>query len=184
MLTIFCESLIQGKIPDEWKLAIICPIFKKGSRTNPSNYRPISLTSIICKIIESIIRDELLKHLMVNKLLSKAQHGFIPRRSCLSNLLETLDFITSTLADGQNVDEIMLDFAKAFDLVPHKRLVHKLAAYGVADDLLEWFKDYLSNRKQMVMVGGENSTWTEVLSGVPQGSVLGPLLRCIYKRFT
>ena len=80
---------------------------------------------------------------MVNMLLSKVQHGFIRQRSCFSYFLETLDFITSTLADGQNVDEILLDFAKAFDLLPHKRLFQKLAAYGVAGGLLEWFKDYL-----------------------------------------
>ena len=121
LVILFRKSLMQNKIPNLWKLALISPIFKKGSRTLAANYRPISLTSIVCKLLESIIRDEFLNHLILNKLLNPAQHGFVPHRSCLSNLLETLDFITASLADGLNVDEVLLDFAKAFALVPYRR---------------------------------------------------------------
>ena len=95
-----------------------------------SNYRPIALNSVISKILERIIRDELLRHLIENRLINKAQHGFVPSKSCLSNLLETLDFITSSLVESNSVD-----FAKAFDLVPHRRLVHKIRGYGVTDEM-------------------------------------------------
>ena len=125
----FAEPLVilfrELKIPNSWRFANISPIFKKGHRTLRSNYRPISLTSVISKILERIIRDELLRHLIENGLVNKAQHGFVPSKSCLSNLLETLDFITSSLVEGNSVDEILLDF----DLVPHRRLVHKIKRY-------------------------------------------------------
>ena len=113
-------------------------------------------------------------------MVSKAQHGFVPAKSCLSNLLETLDYITSSLVDGYCVDEILLDFAKAFDLVPHRRLVQKIRAYGVTDELTRWFEDFLACRKQRVTIGEANSKWSDVRSGVPQGSVLGPLLFVVY----
>ena len=115
---LFRESIKQGKIPNSWRFANISPIFKKGHRTARANYRPISLTSVISKILERIIRDELLGHLMENRLVTRSQHGFVPSKSCLSNLLETLDSITSSLVEGNSVDGILLDFAKAFDLVP------------------------------------------------------------------
>ena len=122
---LFRESIKQGKIPNSCRYANISPIFKKRHRTLSSNYRPISLTFVISKILERIIKKELLGHLVDNCLLSKAQHGFVPAKSCLSNLLETLDLTTSSLAEGHCVDEILLDFSKAFDLVPHRRLIKK-----------------------------------------------------------
>ena len=125
---LFRESIKQGKIPNSWIYANISPIFKKGHITLRSNYRPIILT-IISKILERIIRKELFGRLIDNSLLSITQHGFVPAKSCLSKLLETLDLITSSLAEGHCVDKILLNFSKAFDLVPYRRLIKKIRAY-------------------------------------------------------
>ena len=123
---IFEKSLVEGKIPELWRLANVTPIFKKGNRSEAQNYRPVSLTSVVCKVLEGFVRDSLMEYLARNGLLAKEQHGFVRNKSCVTNLLESLDFITHALANGKCVDEILLDFAKAFDTVPHKRLVHKM----------------------------------------------------------
>ena len=102
------------------------PIFEKGCRSDRKNYRPVSLTSIICKILESFVRDGIMDYMVANGLLSKNQHGFVPRRSCVTNLLETLDYLTNELSKGNDVDEILLDLSKTFDLVPHNRLIYKI----------------------------------------------------------
>ena len=133
---------MQNKIQNLWNLGLISTIFKKGSITLAVNYRPLSLTSIVFKLFESIIRVVFLNHLIENKLLNPAQHGFVPHRSCLSNLLETLDFITASNTDGLNVDEVLLEIAKAFDLASYRRLLHKLAAYGVSHKILSWLKNF------------------------------------------
>ena len=112
--------------------------------------------------------------------MNTAHHGFVPYRSCLSNLLETFDFITASLAGGLNFDEVLLYYAKAFYLVPHRRLLHKLAGYGVSREILSWFEDFLSNLKQRVVVGQKMSEWSDVLSCVPKGSVLGPIFFVAY----
>jgi hypothetical protein len=177
---IFYKSLQEGEIPDKWRDANVTPLHKKGSRLDPANYRPVSLTSIPCKILERIIRDTVMDHLYRNNLIAKQQHGFVRNKACVTNLLETIDQITSTLAYRQWVDVIFLDFAKAFDKVPHRRLVHKLAAYGISGKLLEWIKSFLRGRRQRVVMGNNVSEWEQVTSGVPQGSVLGPLLFVIY----
>ena len=123
------------------------------------NYRPISLTSITCKVLESIIRDQLMEHLVKNNLIVGSQHGFVPKKGCVSNLLETLDTITSDLAKGTSIDEIYLDFSKAFDTVPHKRLLHKLRGYGLSEKMVCWFDDFLSGRMQRVVLGDSKSGW-------------------------
>ncbi len=130
--------------------------------------------------MESIVRDSIMKHLIDNKLISTEQHGFVKNKSCVTNLLETLDLITQALEDGFPIDIIFLDFAKAFDSVPHERLCSKLSAYGINGELLNWCKGFLSNRTQRVVLGKYVSDWKAVLSGVPQGSVLGPLLFVIF----
>lgn len=167
-------------IPEDWKRAFVSPIYKKGLKCHAENYRPISLTSVFCKIIETFVREKIMKHLHEQRLLSAKQHGFISGRSTTIQLLNYLDKCTQAIVDGGVVDTIYLDFEKAFDTVPHRRLLGKLRAYGIDGNILSWISEFLSGRSQEVIVNGEKSISALVLSGIPQGTVLGPVLFVIY----
>ena len=125
------KTLEDGSMPEDWRTANVTPIFRKGAKNNPGNYRPVSLTSVCCKMLESIIKDDIVNHLERKNLINLSQHGFMRGRSCTSNLLSFLERITLAVDDGEPVDIIFLDFAKAFDKVPVERLLKKVWAHGV-----------------------------------------------------
>ena len=177
---IFQTSINSGTIPNRWKEANICGVFKKGDKNDPANYRPVSLTCVCCKILEHIIHSHVMKFLDKHNILTDSQHGFRAKRSTETQLLLTINDISKQVDLNNTITMAILDFSKAFDKVPHKRLLSKLSAYGIDGNLLDWFSSFLSNRIQRVVCDGEVSSSKQVLSGVPQGTVLGPLLFLLY----
>jgi hypothetical protein len=177
---LFNKSLESGILPEDWKTAEVTAIFKKGSKQDPGNYRPVSLTCIICKVLESVIRDALVNFFLDNNLYTDCQHGFRKKRSCVTHLLEVMEDFTMLMEQRQDIDVIYCDFKKAFDTVPHERLLIKLAAYGVVGGTLAWIKSFLNGRSQHVQVGTAKSNKVSVLSGIPQGSILGPILFTVF----
>jgi len=169
-----------GQVPDLWKQAIVIPIFKKGKRDLVSNYRPVSLTSAICRVFERIISFHILNHLSFHNIICKEQFGFVKRKSCLTQLLLTFNDWFSLLERKVPFDCVYVDFRKAFDHVVHNKLLIKLESYGIRGNLLNWISNFLSERSQKVLIGESFSENVFVRSGVPQGSVLGPLLFALY----
>jgi hypothetical protein len=177
---LFQQSINIGQIPKAWKEANISPIFKKGDRSSPINYRPVSLTSIICKLLEHIFASNIMDHLDGSNILVDVQHGFRRKRSCETQLNQTIQDFAINLNKKTQTVVAVLDFSKAFDKVDHSILLSKLEYYGIRGKYHKWIESFLTGRSQRVVIDGHSSTPISVTSGVPQGTVLGPILFIIF----
>ncbi|MCG8046087.1 MAG: reverse transcriptase family protein, partial [Candidatus Thiodiazotropha taylori] len=177
---LYTASLRLGHFPSLWKNGNVTAIHKKDDRSKPANYRPITLLCQSGKSLERCVHKELYNYLNEHKLLTPFQSGFIPGDSTTFQLLHTYHTFCEAVDRGKEVRVVFCDISKAFDRVCHKGLTHKLRDIGCSDEFLNWFSSYLSNRRQRVVINGLTSDWTLVQAGVPQGSILGPLLFLIY----
>jgi len=177
---VFQKSIEEGVLPDDWKVAHIIPVYKKGDPQLPSQYRPVSLTSIVCKVLERVVRSQLLKYLERNNIIPHCQHGFLPKKSTVTNLIECLDDWTRNFDNGVSTDIVYLDYSKCFDKVCHNKLLYKLSKYGITGSAYNWLRNFITGRVQHVKINSSTSPAMPVRSGVPQGTVLGPILFLCY----
>ena len=157
LTNIYNKSLEQGELPAIWKTAEVVPIFKKGKKSDPNNYRPVNLTSTVCKLVETVIRDMIFKHLESNQLLTDAQYGFRKGRSCCTQLLDVMKDWVNAMDEGHPTDIVYLDYRKAFNSVPHERRLNKFEAYGIKGEIHKWIRNFLIGRTQRVIVNSEYS---------------------------
>ena len=168
---IFKLSYEIETVVEDWKTAHVKALFKKGARDEAGNHRPISLTCIPCKMMEKLVRDCKVSYMNSNNMFSNSQFGFRSLRSCALQLLDVMEKWTKWIDEGNSFDCIYYDFSKAFDTVPHTRLMKKLESYGINGKILNWVKAFLTNRKQQVIVNKSESDWCNITSGIPQGGV-------------
>ena len=180
LAALFTQSLQTGNLPDDWLSANVSPIFKKGDRGLASNYRPVYLTCVCCKLMEHILVRHMLRHFDDKKIISDKQHGFRKGHSCETQLITTVNDLLASADVGNRMDIAILDFSKAFDMVSHRRLMSKLDHYGIRGNIHKWISSFLNNRNQKVVIDGYSSDTISVDSGVPQGSVLGPILFLVF----
>jgi len=180
LVLLFTQLLSVGMVPDTWKQAIIVPVFKKGPTSAVSNYRPISLTCVASKIMERVIAKQIFEYLLSNNLLASIQHGFIKGRSTCTNLLESVNDWTISVQNKKCVTVAYIDFSRAFDTVSHEKLFMRLAAYGIQGSLLQWLKNFFVDRTHRTKVGCCISGIVAMISGIIQGSGLGPVMFIIY----
>lgn len=180
LTNLFNLSMSCGTFPPQWKTSVIIPIHKNGSLQNPSNYRPINHTPVISRVMEKIIKGRLMEYLKGFNLVNPGQHGFLQNKSCATCTADFLNVVTKGVNEGKSVFVIFLDMTKAFDRVPHRKLLKKVENYGIKDSMLDWLTSYLTSRTQVVKINEILSHPRPITSGVIQGSVLGPLLFLMY----
>jgi hypothetical protein len=176
LTVIFQKSIDTGTLPEDWLSANISCVYKKGDTHAAENYRPVSLTSVPCNLLEHIICKHIMKHLERHRILTSLYHGFRSGYSCETQLLVTLHDSMKAYDVGLQTDVAILDFSKAFDAVPHQKLLSKMDSYGIPGPIHNWLNIFLTHRKMKVVVEGEQSVEVTVDSGVPQGTVPDPLL--------